>query len=151
MRYQGYTAALRTHGLEPNPELVIAGEFTFASGVAAAHRLLSGRKRPTAVFAANDDMALGVLAAAHRLGLSVPGELSIAGFDDSPAASLVWPPLTTVKQPMDAMARLAVALLVEGAGPADAVEDAQAPDTSPHRVLPHELIVRASTSAPGRG
>lgn len=150
MRLQGYVTALRAHGLEPNPDLLMPGDFTFPSGVAAAHKLLSGRQRPTAVFAANDEMALGVLAVAHRLGLAVPRELSIAGFDDSPAASLVWPPLTTVRQPIDAMARLAVEMLVEAQHLAQAL-GAEGLDTSPHRVLPHELVVRASTSAPGRG
>jgi LacI family transcriptional regulator len=114
----------------------------FKSGVDAAHQLLSRRVRPTAVFAGNDDMALGVLAAAQRLGLAVPGDLSIAGFDDSPAASLVWPPLTTVRQPKNAMARVAVEMLI-AANRTDAPEAAE--DTL-HRVLPHELVVRDSTS-----
>ncbi|WP_410315567.1 substrate-binding domain-containing protein, partial [Klebsiella pneumoniae] len=66
------------------------------------------------MFASNDDMALGVLAAAQRLGLAVPGELSVVGFDDSPMAALVWPSLTTVRQPVAEMARVAVEMLVSG-------------------------------------
>jgi LacI family transcriptional regulator len=89
------------------------------------------------VFAANDDMALGVLAVAQRLGVQVPHELSIVGFDDSPAASLAWPALTTVRQPLFEMAAAAVDLLVAPAEPWA-------------RVLPYEVVVRASTSAPPR-
>jgi len=120
------------------------GDFTFKTGVEGAHQLLSRRVRPTAVFASNDDMALGVLAAAQRLGLAVPADLSIAGFDDSPAAGLVWPPLTTVRQPVDQMARTAVEMLI-GANRSDAEPPTEA---SLHRVLPYELVVRDSTSAP---
>lgn len=139
LRRQGFERAMAAHALALEPELLQPGDFTFRSGVEAAHRLLSRRQRPSAVFAGNDDMALGVLAAAQRLGLAVPGDLSIAGFDDSPAAGLVWPALTTVRQPVAAMARSAVELLIappesEGQGP-------------PRRVLAHELLVRDSTSA----
>ncbi|KQV94518.1 MULTISPECIES: LacI family DNA-binding transcriptional regulator [unclassified Roseateles] len=144
-RYQGFVNALRAHGLEPDPELIQPGAFTFESGRDAAHQLLSRRQRPTAVFASNDDMALGVLAAAQRLGLPVPNDLSVAGFDDSPTAALVWPPLTTVRQPVAEMARTAVEMLVAGqrpdasAGPAD--------EADLHKVLRHELVVRDSTRA----
>ncbi|MGM9485227.1 LacI family DNA-binding transcriptional regulator [Roseateles sp. NT4] len=141
LRYQGFVNALRAHGLEPDPELIQPGAFTFESGRDAAHQLLSRRQRPTAVFASNDDMALGVLAAAQRLGLAVPNELSVAGFDDSPTAALVWPPLTTVRQPVAEMARTAVEMLVTG-------QRGEAPDEADlHKVLPHELVVRDSTRA----
>jgi LacI family transcriptional regulator len=144
LRYQGFVNALRAHGLEPDPELIQPGAFTFESGRDAAHQLLSRRQRPTAVFASNDDMALGVLAAAQRLGLAVPNELSVAGFDDSPTAALVWPPLTTVRQPVAEMARTAVEMLVSVQRPdmAAAVDEAEL-----HKVLPHELVVRDSTRA----
>lgn len=140
-RYQGYAAALKAHRLPLDKDLVVQGDFTFPSGVEAAHQLLSRRQRPTAVFASNDDMALGVLAAAQRLGLDVPGDLSIVGFDDTAAAARVWPPLTTVRQPMDEMARVAVELLV------DSARSEEGDDTPPRRVLDHELIVRDSTAA----
>jgi len=144
LRYQGYLRAMKTHQVTVDKELVHQGDFRFASGVEAAHHLLSRRIRPSAVFASNDDMALGVLAAAQRLGLAVPGDLSIAGFDDSTAAGLVWPPLTTVRQPMDEMARVAVEMLI-----AANRHDAEPPsEQSLHRVLPHELVVRDSTSTP---
>ncbi len=137
LRYQGFRQAMAAHGLTMEDELVYQGDFTFPSGVAGAHQLLSRLVRPTAVFASNDDMALGVLAAAHRLGLAVPAELSVVGFDDSQAATLVFPPLTTVRQPIEDMARMAVDLLV--APPADGAVN---------RVLMHELVVRDSTAAP---
>lgn len=143
LRHQGYANALQAHGLAPDPALVQPGLFTFASGRDAAHQLLSRRQRPTAVFASNDDMALGVLAAAQRLGLAVPGELSVAGFDDAPAAALVWPALTTVKQPVAEMARMAVEMLVAAQRP-----DMAAPaEAGLHQVLAHELVVRDSTRA----
>lgn len=143
LRYAGFVNAMQAHGLAPDPELIQPGTFTFAGGRDAAHQLLSRRQRPTAVFASNDEMALGVLAAAQRLGLSVPGELSVAGFDDSPTAALVWPPLTTVRQPVAEMARAAVEMLV-GRNKADA---AAQPDADLHQVLAHELVVRDSTRA----
>jgi LacI family transcriptional regulator len=144
LRYQGFVNALRAHGLQPDPDLIQPGTFTFAGGRDAAHQLLSRRQRPTAVFASNDDMALGVLAAAQRLGLAVPNELSVAGFDDSPTAALVWPPLTTVRQPVAEMARTAVEMLVSVQRPdmASAGDEADL-----HKVLPHELVVRDSTRA----
>jgi LacI family transcriptional regulator len=144
LRYQGYVRAMLSHGLAVDPAYVCSGDFVFQSGVDAAQLLLGRRVRPTAVFAANDDMALGVLAAAKRLGLAVPSELAIAGFDDSPAARLVWPALTTVRQPKNEMARVAVEMLI-------AANRSDAPAVTEdklHRVLPHELVVRDSTSSP---
>lgn len=143
LRYQGYQRALKAAGLALDRELVMPGDFKFDGGVAAAQQLLARRTRPTAIFASNDDMALGVLTAAQRLGISVPGELSIAGFDDSPAAVLVWPRLTTVHQPKAEMARAAVELLV-AARRGDEAAVLQ-------RVLPHQVVVRESTGAPPAG
>lgn len=147
LRFSGFQRALAAHGLSLDPALVHVGDFTFPSGVEGAHRLLSRRNPPTAVFASNDDMALGVLAAAQRLGMQVPADLSIVGFDDSPAASLVWPPLTTVRQPLAEMARVAVEMLTERAAPGDE-EGASAGAEPPSRVIAHELVVRDSTAAP---
>lgn len=147
LRFRGFQRALTAHGLKLDPDLVHVGDFTFPSGVEGAHRLLSRRNPPTAVFAGNDDMALGVLAAAQRLGMQVPADLSIVGFDDSPAASLVWPPLTTVRQPLAEMARVAVEMLTERAVPGEA-EGASWPSEPPSRVIAHELVVRDSTAAP---
>jgi LacI family transcriptional regulator len=142
-RYQGFTRAMKASRLTLDPALVVQGDFTFDSGVAAAHQLLEQRKRPSAIFASNDDMALGVLATAQSMGLAVPADLSIAGFDDSVASSRVWPTLTTVQQPMAQMARAAVEMLIVPNRGSD-VRDA----TDMHSVLPHQLVVRASTGAP---
>jgi LacI family transcriptional regulator len=148
LRHQGFVNAMKAARLEIAPELIIDGDFRFESGVAATHQLLKLRHHPTAVFASNDDMALGVLAAAQRQGLAIPGDLAIAGFDDSPASSLVWPPLTTMRQPTLAMARAAVDLLI-GTPTVDGTPGTRT-TSAIQRVLPHELIVRDSTSAPTR-
>jgi LacI family transcriptional regulator len=155
LRRQGFEQALKAHGIPKRAELFQRGDFTYPSGEQAAHALLSLRHPPSAIFASNDDMALGVLAAAQRLGLQVPQDLSIVGFDDSPAASLVWPALTTVRQPVGAMAAAAVEMLVRGeVNPSAAAEPAgragqarRQASAGPERVLAHELVVRASTAA----
>jgi LacI family transcriptional regulator len=121
------------------------GAFDFDSGVAAAQKLFALPAPPTAIFAANDDMALGALTAAQRLGIAVPHDVAIAGFDDSRAASLVWPALTTVRQPLAEMAMAAVAMLLSGEAKLDPGHPA------PVCVLPHEVIVRGSTAAPAKG
>ena len=132
-RYLGFQRAMKAARLKP--AWVFDGNFNFDSGVAAAHQLLALGERPTAVFAANDDMALGLQSAAEGLGLRVPQDLSLVGFDDSPAATLVWPALTTVRQPLDVMAATAVQLLLAE------------PEVAQSCVLPHEIKVRASTAA----
>jgi len=144
-RRAGWERAMKAHGLAIDPAWVVPGTFQFESGVAAARRLFALSKPPTAIFAANDFMALGALTEAQRLGIAVPGDVAIVGFDDSDAASLVWPALTTVRQPLAEMAMAAVAMLLGGA----ARLDAEAP--APVRVLPHEIMVRGSTSAPAKG
>ena len=94
-------------------EWVRKGAFTYRSGLLAAEEILNSTARPTAIFASNDDMAAGAIAVAHRLQLTVPGQLAIAGFDDTPLASTIWPTLTTIHQPIAAMARRAVEILLE--------------------------------------
>jgi len=111
-RREGFLDALREAGVQHRAELEAQGDFSFQSGEAAADRLLSTTPRPTAIFAANDGMALGVMFAAARRGVRIPGELSIAGFDDSPSASVVWPSLTTVRQPIQEMSAAAIRLLL---------------------------------------
>ena len=133
-RLFGYRRALDRAGIAFEPGLVRPGEFDFASGAAAAEILLTLSVRPTAVFASNDDMAAGVLAVAHRIGLAIPGDLSVAGFDDTALAQLVWPPLTTIRQPTRELAYAAASLLFERL---EGVE---------HRRLQHDLVLRASTA-----
>jgi LacI family transcriptional regulator len=144
-RRHGFERALKSHRIAADPALIVAGSFDFDSGVAAAQKLFALARPPTAIFAANDDMALGALTAAQRLGIAVPHDVAIVGFDDSRAATLVWPELTTVRQPLAEMAMAAVDMLLSGAVRADPTEPA------PVRVLPHEVIVRGSTAAPAKG
>ena len=132
-RLQGFTRALGEAGLAIDGALVQDGTFSFASGSAAAERLLSLAEPPTAIFASNDEMAAGALAMAHRRGVEVPGRLSIAGFDDTSFASIVWPALTTVRQPVRALAEAAADLLLAP------------PETNEGRQIAYELVLRDST------
>jgi LacI family transcriptional regulator len=113
IRFDGFSAAMSQAGLEVEANLVGQGYFTYRSGFDAAERLLNQKTRPTAIFASNDDMAAGAVAAAHRLGLEVPDQLTVVGFDDTAMASSVWPELTTVRQPISDMAGLSVRLLLD--------------------------------------
>lgn len=135
-RMAGYRKALEQAGLAYDAILVRPGQFDFESGSAAATDLLALEDPPTAIFASNDDMAAGVLATAHRLSISVPTQLSVAGFDDTDFAQVVWPPLTTIRQPVRALGYAAADLLF------------QLPEKVEQRLLAHELIVRGSTGAP---
>lgn len=136
-RLYGYRKALDRVGIAFEPALVIDGEFDFDSGVRAAAALLDMPEPPTAIFASNDDMAAGVLAEAHTRGIDVPTRLSVAGFDDTTLARTVWPPLTTIHQPMAELAHTAAEILIAGG-------------EISHRRLPHQLIERASVAPPFR-
>jgi LacI family transcriptional regulator len=113
LRLLGYQDALISSGIEPSPALVKDGNFRFQAGVEAATLLLRHKAPPTAIIASNDEMAAGVVTAAHRLGVSIPNELSVAGFDDVPYASITWPALTTIRQPIVEMAAGAAGLLLD--------------------------------------
>ena len=136
-RLFGYRRAIDRAGIAYEPALVCDGEFDFDSGVRGAQMLLALPDRPTAIFASNDDMAAGVLAVAHDRGMAVPADLSVAGFDDTTLARTVWPPLTTIHQPMAELARTATEILIEGG-------------EISHRRLPHTLVERASVAPPAR-
>jgi LacI family transcriptional regulator len=112
-RQNGYKDALAAAGIAYDPDYVVQGEFTFGSGVIAARQLFALKQGPTAIFAANDDMAAGVMWAANERGLKVPRDLSVCGFDDTPMAVQLWPPLTTVRQPSREMGKLATLQLME--------------------------------------
>ncbi len=137
-RTEGYRRALAEAGIAVDPALIRTGTYDFESGSTETEALLALPDRPTAIFASSDDMAAGALAVAHRTGLQLPGDLSIAGFDDTRLAGFVWPPLTTIRQPIRALAHAAADLLLS---------DADAPVE--HREIAYELIVRGSTAAPG--
>ncbi|WP_017463949.1 LacI family DNA-binding transcriptional regulator [Dyella ginsengisoli] len=138
-RLAGYKEALAEAGLPFNPDYVVQGQFTFGSGVLAARELFLRSTLPTAIFAANDDMAAGVMWAANERGLKVPRDLSVCGFDDTPLATQLWPPLTTVRQPSREMGKLATQQLMEvlrGRGEGLLLQ------------VPYSLQMRESTGAP---
>jgi LacI family transcriptional regulator len=110
-RLDGYQAALAGAGVLPAPELIAKGNFTTDSGYAGASALLGLAEPPTAIFAFNDEMAVGAMRAARERGLRLPEDLSIVGFDDLEKAEIVTPALTTVRQPLAEMGRMAVSLL----------------------------------------
>ena len=144
-RARGFADALEEAGLDPDAAPVEQGYFTYRSGLAATETLLARKDPPSAIFASNDDMAAAAISVAHRRGLLVPGDLSIAGFDDTSLATTVWPELTTVKQPISAMAEAALELLLADLRNRRAGAERRGAE----RVLDHRLIIRESTGAPG--
>lgn len=112
-RHQGYRDALAAAGIAYDPDLVVDGSFTFESGVDGTQRLLALADPPTAIFAANDDSAAGVLRVAQERGLSIPRDLSVCGFDDTPLSRQLYPALSTVQQPTREMARTAAGELLK--------------------------------------
>ena len=143
-RLAGYKAAIADKHVQNSPELIVQGLFTYRSGLDAAETLLNLEQRPTAVFASNDDMAAAVVAIAHRLGLDVPGDLTVAGFDDTALATTIWPELTTVRQPITSMAEEAVQFLVRQIR----AQRNGAPEEPEHHVMEYSLIRRQSDAAP---
>lgn len=143
-RLRGYRQALKERGVAFRKEWAPPGKYDEASGHARSLGLLTGppEARPTAIFGGNDQIALGAVRAARDLGLQVPRDVSVAGFDDGPLALACNPSLTTVRQPLRTMGERAVELLlgqIEGRSQPGVVQ-----------VLPVELVTRGSTSPPGR-
>jgi LacI family transcriptional regulator len=137
LRYGGFVDALREAGIDGEP-WTATGDFTFKSGVEAADALLHDGVKLTAIACANDDMAAGVMLSLHRAGLEIPRAISVAGFDDTPMSEIVWPPLTTVRQPIKDLSERAVQLLVHN----------QSNDGAHFEALPFLLVVRESTAPP---
>jgi LacI family transcriptional regulator len=136
-RFHGYRAALDAAALEPDPALIRHDAFTVEAGFRHGRELLSLEEPPTAVVAGNDEIAIGVLAAAKELGVEVPGGLSVTGCDDTPQAEWTAPGLTSVRQPLAGMGRMAVdtvLAMAKGSRPA-----------SRHLQLATALTVRDST------
>lgn len=142
-RFDGFRAALLEAGIAFDRAFAQQGYFTYRSGLKAAEKLLALHQPPTAIFASNDDMAAAVVSVAHRRGLDVPRDLSVVGFDDTSAATTVWPELTTIRQPVAAMADSAIDILLRSirrkAGDAEARVD---------HVVAHQLIERDSVARP---
>lgn len=135
LRYEGYCQSLAEAGLPLEEELVAQGYFDLQSGLEATRTLLALAEAPTAIFASNDEMAVGALMAAREFGLSVPEDLSIIGFDDTPMSRLISPALTTVRQPLEAMGAAGVEAIVS-------------PDKAPRDYLDFEIILRDSCAPP---
>jgi len=137
LRYDGFVDAMRAANLHSAPWNA-EGDFTFKSGVEATEKLLRESNGVTALACANDDMAAGAMLAFHRAGLEIPSAISVTGFDDAPMSEIIWPPLTTVRQPIKDLAERAVHLLFETNGSVQREE------------IPHSLIVRESTAPPNK-
>jgi LacI family transcriptional regulator len=135
-RCDGYLAAMQREDGGGAQARVVSGDFSFRSGQEIGEALLGGEQRPTAIFASNDNMALGVMAAAQKLQAPVPAALSVAGFDDTPSAQVIWPQLTTVRQPITDMAAAAAEMLIGLAS---------GQDVDLTQELAFSLVIRGST------
>lgn len=140
LRLMGYRDALRDGDISATPEYILPGSWTWDSGYAQAGRLLDLPQPPTAIFCANDNMALGAMRAIKERDLRVPEDISLLGFDDIPAAAMSDPPLSTVRQPAEEMMRLAFDLLVRE------MDDEHVPPRS--YMLPTTLVVRSTCAPP---
>jgi LacI family transcriptional regulator len=143
-RQDGYTDAMRASDLPVDAAMMLQSDYTYEGGKASGRALLSLAKPPTAIFAANDEMALGVIHVASELGVEVPRDLSVVGFDDFPASRYSQPTLTTVRQPVGDMAAEAAKRLI-----------AHAADKNTHELnealaISHAFVVRNSTSQPAK-
>jgi LacI family transcriptional regulator len=139
-RIRGFRAALTENGIEVDESLLVSGGFRLDDGCAAAKQLIGKTPRPTAIFAYNDFMAIGTLRAAYELGIKVPNDLSVVGFDDIPQAAFTCPALTTISQPKFEMGREGVSLLL------DEINESTL-GINPTPLLPIKLIVRESTGS----
>ncbi|WP_233809593.1 LacI family DNA-binding transcriptional regulator [Paraburkholderia sp. HP33-1] len=139
-RRRAYSDTVERLGLANDPELIEAGDLSQLKAFEAASRLLSLPNPPTAIFAANDLSAFGVIAAVREAGLRVPNDVSVIGFDDIPMAAQVHPPLTTIRQPFQQMARTAVSTLLASIKGTE--------DSTVRMTAPAELVVRDSTGRP---
>lgn len=141
-RFEGFQAALAAAGISLDRGLVQQGYYTYRSALEPAEKLLARRNRPTAIFASNDDMAAAAISVAHRRGLEVPGDLSVVGFDDTSAATRVWPELTTVRQPLGAMADAALDHLLRS------IRNKERDHVLIDQVVQHLLVKRDSVAPP---
>lgn len=136
-RFSGYRKAISEAGITYEVELCPMGTYAYNSGVECGVELLGLKRRPTAIFAANDDMAAGVMAASMRYHLEIPRDLSVVGFDDAVISHGVSPRLTTCRQPIEDMAEKSFLALIARGGP-----------KTGQIILPHKIVVRGSTAAP---
>ena len=140
-RKAAFKTVSQAHGVHLGPERIVAGDMHVEGGRSAMRELLARSPRPTAVLATNDLMAVGALQAAHEAGIRVPEDISLVGFDDLPIASMVSPPLTTIRHPRRELAARAFALLQNALQEGNAL---------PELILHPHLVVRESTASPAR-
>ncbi|WP_082235320.1 LacI family DNA-binding transcriptional regulator [Halobacillus massiliensis] len=138
-RYRGYCQAMEEHNLPVDQNMVREGDFTYESGYKQMKSLLSQKTVPSAIFAASDDMAMGVINAAKHHGLKVPGDLAVVGFDNVKFSSIFDPPLTTIAQPLFDMGKRSMELLIKKLN--------NVPLSQTEYILDDELVVRASCGA----
>ncbi|MGX9568187.1 LacI family DNA-binding transcriptional regulator [Pseudomonas sp. CFBP 5748] len=138
-RVAGYQDALRQAGIAADPSLICHGDFTLKAGYDGAGTMLELADRPSALFCENDEMAIGALTRIKQMGLRVPEDISLVGFDDIPFAAYCDPPLTTISQPAEIFGQKAVEMLIA------LIE--KKPIAERHVLLPFELTVRGSTAA----
>lgn len=136
-RLRGYRQSLEDAGISFDPNLLVNGDFTMSSGFMAASRLAQMKDRPTAIFSMSDEMAIGCVRGLKSVGIRVPEEMSITGFDDIEFARYSDPPLTTIAQPAEQLGRAGFNMLLE------LIEGRELQQTE--TILPHELVVRKST------
>jgi len=140
-RLNGYKHALTVNGIEIDERLIIQGEYSFESGVHGAKQLMAEEKRPTAIFSCNDEIAAGALFASRLMGIAIPEQLSITGFENSPFSRQTWPRLTTADQPNQKIAEDATSLLI--------AKSRKQPINNVITQYTPQLIVRDSTSQSG--
>ncbi|MDV6331935.1 LacI family DNA-binding transcriptional regulator [Asticcacaulis sp. 201] len=143
-RYEGFLQAMNEAGLTPRSDWIKQGFNSFASGIDAAKALFETRTDlPTALFASNDEMAFGIMAYAQQIGVKIPDQVSVVGFDDTPGSTVIWPHLTTIRQPVVDLAYAAADILLSRAN-----GDDDAPVlTRVSRLLPFELVQRDSAKS----
>lgn len=140
LRIAGFSTALESAGIDSGAVQRVRGDFTFRAGAELTEALLATAERPSIIACANDDMAVGAMFAAHRKGLNVPQDLSVVGFDDTPISAHIWPPLTTVHQPLQEIGQRAAELLI---GRIES-SDIQGPPSV--EIIPHRIVIRESAA-----
>jgi LacI family transcriptional regulator len=138
-RRSGFIRGLTESGRSLPADMIVEAGYTFDSGLLAMEKLLYARRRPTAIFAGNDEMATGAYVAVRKAGLRIPEDISIVGFDDTPIAARLWPALTTVRLPIREMGRAAAKLLLD---------QAAGKETEEQLSFSPEIVVRDSTASP---
>lgn len=143
-RLRAFVDTMTEAGIEVPESYLADGLFTYRSGLTAARRLLEQDPRPTAIFSSNDDMAAAAVAVAHGMGLHVPEDLTVTGFDDTPVATTIWPMLTTIHQPVTAMGKAAIRLMLEEIR----LRRAGRSGVEQHQLMKYTLVKRESSAGP---